>query len=221
VISHRLGFVGLLGLLVAAAPGQPEDRGVELAFLNQTHSNLDLELAPIREGPLAIQLSSPRHRMTLHRNRLVLIPTASQDAEAWVAAEFEGEGDLVADVEGGSLATRLRDHVEAPRQIVELRGKARVARDAEGYTLRVVEAPPSVPVRIRSGLVGRCVALCRGLGLFAMVDCARLERALSTVRVPLRSDQATLRLPRSQLSETERAYLDRFVPSSPARGREP
>ncbi len=217
MISRRLGFAGLLGLLVAAAPAPPEDRGVELAFLNQTHSNLDIELAPIREGPLAIHLSSPRHQMTLHRNRLVLIPTASEDAEARVAAEFEGEGDLVADVEGVSLATRLRDHVVAPRQIVELRGKVRVARDEEGYTLRVVEAPPSVPVRIRSGLVGRCVALCRGLGLFAMVDCARLERALSTVRVPLRSDQATLRLPRAQLRATERAYLDRFVPPSPAR----
>jgi hypothetical protein len=216
VTSRHLGFVGLLGLLVAATLAPPKDRGVELAFLNQTHTNLDIELAPIQEGPLAIQLSSPSHQMTLHRNRLVLSRSASEDPDAWVAAEFEGAGDLVAEVEGGSLATRLRDHVVAPRQIVELRGKARVTRDAEGYTLRVVEAPPSVPVRIRSGIVGRCVVLCRGLGLFAMVDCARLERSLSTVRVPLRSDQAALRLPRAQLRATDRAYLDRFVgPSVP------
>lgn len=212
--SRRLGFAGLLGLLVAATPAPPEDPGIELAFLNQTHTNLDIELAPIREGPLAIHLSSPSHQMTLHRNRLVLSPSAGEDPDARVAAEFEGAGDLVADVEGGSLATRLRDHVVAPRQIVELRGKARVTRDAEGYTLRVMEAPPSVPVRIRSGVVGRCVALCRGLGLLAVVDCARLERALSTVRVPLRSDQATLRLPRAQLRASDRAYLDRFVPPS-------
>jgi hypothetical protein len=170
VTSRRLGFVGLLGLLVAATPAPPEDRGVELAFLNQTHTNLDIELAPIQEGPLAIHLSSPSHQMTLHRHRLVLSPSASGDPDAWVAAEFEGAGDLVAEVEGVSLATRLRDHVVAPRQFVELRGKARVTRDAEGYTLRVVEAPPSVPVRIQSGVVGRCVALCRGLGHRAYLD---------------------------------------------------
>jgi hypothetical protein len=221
VTSRRLGFAGLLALLVAATPAPPEDRGVELTFLNQTHTNLDIELAPIQEGPLAIHLSSPSHQMTLHRNRLVLRPSASEDPDAWVTAEFEGAGDLVAEVEGASLATRLRDHVVAPRQVVQLRGKARVTRNAEGYTLRVVEAPPSVPVRIRSGVVGRCVALCRGLGLFAMVDCARLERALSTVQVPLRSDQATLRLPRAQLSATDRAYLDRFVPPSEPRGPSP
>jgi len=55
------------------------------------------------------------------------------------------------------------------------------------------------------------VAICRGLGLLAVVDCERLERALSTVQVPIRSDQAALRIPRDRLSEADRAYLDRFA----------
>ena len=154
-----------------------------------------------RRARSPIQLSSPSHRLTLHRNRLVLTPSAGGDPDAWVEAEFEGAGDLVADLEGGSLATQLRDHVVVPRQTVRLRGKVRVTRDAESYRLRVLEAPPSVPVRIRSGLVDRCVAVCRGLGLLAVVDCGRLERALSTVQVPIRSDQAALRLPHARLSE--------------------
>ena len=208
---RHLGLLGLLGLLLAATPDPPAGQGIELAYLNQTRTNLDVELAPIQEGPLSIQLSSPSHRLTLHRNRLVLTPSADGDPDAWVGAEFEGAGDLVADLEGGTLATQLQDQVVVPRQTVRLRGKVRVARDAESYRLRVLEAPPSVPVQIRSGLISRCVAVCRGLGLLAVVDCGRLERALSTVQVPIRSDQAILRLPYDQLSATDRAYLDRFV----------
>jgi hypothetical protein len=211
VTWQHLGLAGLLGLLMATTSAPPAGQGVELAYLNQTRTNLDFELAPIQEGPLSIQLSSPSHRLTLHRNRLVLTPGADGDPDVWVGAEFEGAGDLVADLEGGTLATQLRDHVVVPRQVVQLRGKARVTRDAESYRLRVLEAPPSVPVRIRSGLIDRCVAVCRGLGLLAVVDCGRLERALSTVQVPIRSDQAILRLPNARLSATDRAYLDRFV----------
>jgi hypothetical protein len=205
------GFFGLLGLLVAATPAPPADEGIELGYLNQTYADLDVALAPIQEGPLAVRLSSPSHRLTLHRNRLVLSPSAGVDPDAWVEAEFEGAGDLVADLEGAPLATQLRDHVVVPRQTVRLRGKARITRDEESYRLRVSEAPPSVPVRIRSGVVGRCVAVCRGLGLLAVVDCERLERALSTVQVPIPSDQRTLQLPDARLSATDRAYLDRFV----------
>jgi hypothetical protein len=210
-MPRRLGLVGLLGLLVAATPAPPADPGVELAHLNQTYADLDLDLAPIREGPLSVQLSSPRHRITLHGNRLVLRSNASGDPDVWVEAEFEGAGDLVADVGSGSMTTRFRDHVVAPRQVLRERGRARITRDAEGYTLRLLEAPPSVPVRIRSGVVGRCVALCNGLGLLAVVDCGRLERALSTVRVPLDAERAALRLPLAELSPRLRAYLDRFV----------
>jgi len=204
-----LGLVGLLGLLLAAA--LPAEPGIELTHLNGTYAGLGVGLAPIREGPLAIRLSSPSLELTLHRNRLVLNPSEGGDPDARVEAEFEGAGDLVAQIEGGTLATRFRDPVVVPRQVVELRGKARVTRDPEGYTLHVVEAPSSVPVRIRSGAVGRCVTVCRGLGLLAVVDCGRLERTLSTLQVPIRSGQTGLRVPRARLGASDRAYLDRFV----------
>jgi len=207
----RVGFVALLGLLAAALSAPPDDPGVELGYLNQTHSNLDIEIPPIQEGPLRVRLSSPSHRLTLHHNRLVLQPSGGRDPDAWVEAELEGAGDLVAKIESGSVATQFQDHVIVPRQVVRLQGKARVARDAESYMLRLVEGPSSVPVRIRSGVIDRCVALCKGLGMFTAVDCGRLEKALSTVHVPLRSEETALRIPRAQLAESERAYLDRFV----------
>jgi len=203
------GLVGLLGLLLAAA--LPAESGIELTHLNGSYADLGVGLAPIREGPLAIRLSSPNLELTLHRNRLVLNSSEGGDPDARVEAEFEGSGDLVAQVEGGTIATRFRDPVVVPRQAVELRGKARVTRDPDGYTLHVVEAPPSVPVRIRSGAVRRCVTVCKGLGLLAVVDCGRLERSLSTLQVPIRSDQAALFLPSARLGASDRAYLDRFV----------
>lgn len=207
----RLGFVALLGVLTAALSAPPNDPGVELTYLNQTHTDLDLEFPPIQEGPLAIRLSSPSHELSLHRNRLVLVPNRAGSADAWAEAEIEGAGDLVAKIDSGSLATQFQDRVIVPRQVVRFQGKTRVVRDAEGYVLRLVEGPPSVPVRIRSGVVDRCVALCNGLALFSAVDCGRLETALSTVNVPLRAEESALRIPRAKLSESERVYLDRLV----------
>ena len=209
---RQLGLVGLLGLLIAASPAPPADQGIELTYLNQTYSDLEADLAPIQEGPLAIQLSSPSQQLTLHRNRLVLTANPGGAPDAWVEAEFEGEGDLVADIEGGTLTTQLRDRVVVPRQTVQKRGKVRIERDEESYLLHVLEAPPSVPVQIRSDLVGRLVGICKGMGLFAVVDCVRFERALSTVNIPIRSDgQTVLRLPHARLSAADRAYLDRFA----------
>jgi hypothetical protein len=211
VTWSRIGFLAFFGVLVAALSSQPGGTGVELGYLNQTHTNLDVEIPPIREGPLAIQLSSPSHRLTLHRNLLVLGPSAGGEPDAWGEAEIEGAGNLVAKIEGGSMATQFQDRVIVPRQVVQLRGKVRVARNAESYTLRLVDGPPNVPVRIRSGVIDRCVAICNGLGIFTAVNCGRLEKALSTVHVPLRSEETALRLPRARLTEGERAYLDRFV----------
>ncbi len=207
----RVGFVALLGVLAAALSAPPDDPGVELTYLNQTHTDLNAEFPPIQEGPLAIRLSSPSHELTLHHNRLILVPSRGGNADAWAEAEIEGAGDLVAKIESGSMATQFQDRVIVPRQVVRLQGKARVSRDAESYLLRLVEGPPSVPVRIRSGVIDRCVALCNGLALFSAVNCGRLETALSTLNVPLRAEESALRIPRVELSESERAYLDRVV----------
>jgi hypothetical protein len=207
----RLGLVAFLGLLAAAISAPPEGPGVELRYLNQTHTDLDVEVPPIREGPIAIRLSSPSHQLTLHRNLLVLNASEGRDPDAWVEAEVEGAGDLVARIESGSVATQFQDRVIVPHQVLRLRGKARVSRQAEDYLLRMVEGPANLPIRIRSRVIDSCVALCRGLGMFAAVDCGRLQKALSTVHVPLRPEETALRIPRARLGESERAYLDRFV----------
>lgn len=214
VVLRWVGVVLLLGLgggAGAAPPTEAGAGGIEIAYLNQTYTDLAGEIAPIGEGPLTIRLASPAHRVTLHRNRLVLVPNAGGDPEAWVEAEFEGRGDLVAHVEGGPMATRFEDRVAAPRQTLRLRGKARVARDPQGYTVFLVAAPPSAPVEIRSGVVADIVGVCESLAILGALDCGRLERALSRVNVPLRPERTAVRLPRERLSAAEIAYLDRFA----------
>lgn len=204
----------LLGLAAGAGAAPPVDAGsggIEIRYLNRTYTDLDGEIAPIAEGPLAIRLASPAHQVTLHRNRLVLLPAAGGDPEAWVEAEFEGRGDLVADVEGGPMATRFEDRVAAPRQTLRLRGRARVTRDAHGYTVALVDTPPSAPLEIRSGLVADVVGVCESLAIFGAVNCGRLERALSRVNLPLRPERTRMHLPRERLSADEIAYLDRFA----------
>ena len=208
---RRLGFVGLLGLLVAASPAPPQEGGVELAYLNRTYDNSDVALAPIREGPLAIRAQLAETPADAARQPAGTDPQRRRRSGCVAGGGVRGRRRPGGQRRGRIPATRLQDHVVAPRQVVQLRGKTRVTRDAQSYTLHVIEAPASVPVRIRSGVVSRCVAFCRALGLFAVADCARLQRSLSTVQVPLRSEQAALRIPRERLSATDRSYLDRFV----------
>jgi hypothetical protein len=217
VIRLSLRPRGLRALILATAAvpalaAPSADPGIEFAYLNATHTNLDGSLAPIQEGPLTVRLSSPDHRLLVHRNRLVLTPGASADPDAVMEAEVEGEGDLIADLEGGGVVgTRFEDRVAAPRQNVSVAGKARVTRDATSYAIALVEGPASVPLRIQSRVAGQVVGVCRGLALFAPMSCDRLAAALATVQVPLPGPEKAFVLPRERLTEPERAYLDRFV----------
>ena len=187
------------------------DDGVEIAYLNRTWTHLEGELNPVQEGPLSVRLRSPQQRVSVHRNRLVLAVVRPGESDAQIEARFEGEGQLVADIEGGPFATTLTDRVSAPLQSVRVQGRVRITRDADAYHVRFVDAPASAPVKIQSRLVGEVVGLCEQLGGLAVVDCDRLRESLSTVQVPLGGGDRALRLPREQLGAEERAYLDRFA----------
>jgi hypothetical protein len=203
-----------LPLLVALAGiggARGADEGIEIAYLNRTWTDLEGELDPVREGPLSVRLRSPQQRVTVHHNRLVLAAVRPGETDARVEARFEGEGQLVADVEGGPFATTLTDRVRAPLQSVLVKGRVSITRDADAYQVRFVDGRTSAPVKIESRLAGEVVALCGDLGGLAVVDCNRLRESLSTVQVPLAGGDRALRLPRESLGAQERAYLDRFV----------
>ena len=90
---RHLGLVGLLGLLMAATPAPPADQGIELTYLNQTHTDMDFDLAPIQEGMLSIQLSSPSHRLHEPQN------TEGAGAAAEISAKL---GCSAASTSGGT-----------------------------------------------------------------------------------------------------------------------
>jgi hypothetical protein len=200
----------LVGLAVLPARADGPDRGIQIGYLNRTWTDLPGDARPVEEGPLSVRLRSPRNRITVHRNRLVLAPRPGGAPEARVEAELEGEGQLVADVGDGSFATSFTDRVSAPRQTVRIAGRARITRDAEGYLVTLVDGPASAPLEIRSQAIGRVLGLCEELGWLAALDCGRLRGSLSTVQVPL-DGEVGLSLPRERLAADERAYLDRFV----------
>lgn len=195
---------------LAGAPASDGD-GIEIGYLNRTWTELAPDAIPVTEGPLSVRLRSPQNRVTVHRNRLVLAPREGGDPDARIEAEFEAEGELVADVGGGRHATSFTDRVTAPRQSVRVAGRARVSRDADAYHLTLVDGPASAPVEIQSRAIGRVLGFCEQIGWLAAVECGRLRGSLSTVRVPLGDRDRTLHLPRERLDAEERAYLDRFV----------
>lgn len=193
--------------------------GIELAWLNRTYAGVSGTLTTVREGPLEVRLSSPDAELTLHRNRLILVPDgAGPEADVHLLADLEGAGDLVADVDAGPYADRLTDRLVVPRQQVRVQGRARVERHPEGYLVRLRDLPPSAPLRIQSRLVGRIVGVCRSVGRLTGASCGALAAALSTVDVPLGASERRLFLRRDQLAPAERAYLERLLDPAPTAG---
>ena len=196
---------------VPAAPPGPES--VELAFLVGEYTDLETHLEPVRQGGLEIRWSSPEHRIVVHRNLLTLTrpPDATDGtADASFEVEFEGEGQLVAEITGAGAPRQLHDDVSAERQTVTVAGRIRLARGDGGYTLEIVEAPPSVALRIRSELAGQIVSLCQVLEKipFLPVSCRGLDRALSVVSVPLPRAGETFFLAADRLTASEIEVFD-------------
>jgi hypothetical protein len=211
-----LAVCALAAPLALAEEPVPERGGIEIGYLNRTWTDLAGEAVPVEEGPLRVRLRSPQNRITLHRNRLALAPReGGDDPEARIEADFEGEGELVADVEGGRFSTSFTDRVSAPRQRVRVAGRARVTRDADAYHVALVDESATASVDVRSQAVARVLEFCEEVGWITGLDCGRLRRSLSRVQVPLGGPARALRLPRDRLGPEERAYLDRFVSQAP------
>jgi len=212
----------------AADPLGAGTEGIELGFFNGVYEDLESGLRPVRQGPLVIRFSSPEHRFEVHGNRLALRPVPdAEDAEdgdgegavfdARVEVDFEGEGVLIADVEGAGTTRRLVDAVTVPRQTAVVRGRARIGRTAGGYRITLVEVEPTVGVEIRSAVAGQIVDLCRALAVLPLVDlgCASLEQALRVVRAPLPDPGTELHLPEGYLDADERRFFERLIPPPP------
>lgn len=205
----------LLVLLAGPAPAMAE--GVELGFLNVTYTGLDSGLEPIREGPLTISLSSPEHRLTVYSSRLTLQPIAGDAPGGRFAArleiELDGEGRLIADVEGAGARKRFADEVTASRQTVVATGEVTVEAVADGFLFTLEKPGPAVALEIQSALAGQIVGLCRALAVLPLFDlgCDSLERGLSVARIPMPKPGTPVLLRYAVLSESEREALEAMV----------
>ena len=191
--------------LPAAAEGPAE---IGIGFANGNYENLDADLEPIRQGSLTIRVSSPRHRLTVHGNRLTLAPRGDGTLDAAIEIDFEGHGDLIADVE---RVGRFEDRVAAPRQSARAAGVVRLSRAGGNYVFTVVSADPSARLTIASGIASQVVGACRAFSIFLRLPCGGLEQALSVVDVPMPGPGEQLVLRADLLSGGEKAFLDRFV----------
>lgn len=213
-MSSRSRILVLVLLLLAALLASAGERGeIELAFVNGEWADLDSGLQPVRRGALTIHVASPEHRVTVHRNRLTLARSGDGPVDASLEVEFEGEGQIVADVESAGLRNRIEDQVAAPRQTVTVWAKVRFERADGGYLMTIAEAQPTVDLEIQSDLAGRLVALCKVFDKVPLirVDCAGIETALSVVTVPMPGPGEQFLIPGERMTEDEKAFFDRFL----------
>lgn len=208
--THRSVVVGLaLALWCLPGPSAAEGAGgLEIGFVNGAYENLDTAPQPIRQGGVTIRLSSPEHRFTVHGNRLTLAANGDGTVDAAMEVDFEGGGQLIADVES---IGRFEDRVAVPRQTARAAGTLRLARDADSYLFTIVTADPSVRLTIHSGLAGQVVGACRVFALLMSLPCDGLEQSLAAVHVPIPGPGEQVRVRADLLSDEERGFLDRFV----------
>ncbi len=192
------------------AAGDDPASGIEIAFVNGVYEDLDSNLRPIRQGSITIRVSSPEHRLTVHGNRLSLAPNGDGTLGAVMTVEFEGNGHLIADVEG---IGRFEDLVEAPRQRARAAGSVRLSRAGGNYIFTVEAADPSVRLEIESGVARQVVGACRTLALlpFVRLPCGGLEKSLQAVDVPMPGPGEQFQVPADLLSNQEKIFLDRYV----------
>lgn len=207
--------IAIAGLSLAASVAQgaaaAEPRTLAFSKLNRSYENLVGDLQPITEGPLTVELSSPSHTLVLKQNRLVLTPGAAGDYLARLELDILGKGQLIADVEGAGLSTRLQDELYVPPQKLALAARVRMRRVEGGYEVTPLELPAKIEINIQSKLSNTLLSLCDGVALFTGLDCAALDRALSRVAVPLPAAGGSHLLPDSDLTEGDRAALDALL----------
>jgi hypothetical protein len=209
-------------LAVAAAPTllAAEPRAFSFDKLNRSYENLVGDLQPITEGPLTVELSSPSHILVLKSNRLVLTPAGGGAGrqQAHLELEILGKGQLVADVEGAGLSTRLQDELYVPPQTLTLDAKIDLRRVEGGYQVTTLEMPARIDIKMQSKLSNQLISLCGGVALFTGLDCDALERALSVATIPLPAGGGPYLMSDSDLTDADRAALDALLaPGAPGR----
>ncbi len=200
-------------LVLTLAAGSASADDVELSYLKGTFNDLDSDLQPVQQGPLTIHVSSPKHRLTVDRNRLTLTPNRKGHFDAAIEVSLDGEGHLIADLKGAGLDTTFTDDVKVPPQTVRASGEISLERADDGYVFTIERAGPAVALQIESNVAGQIVNLCRTLSFipFFGASCDALEEGLSVVSIPMPEPGASFLLPASYLTEAEQKFFDDLI----------
>jgi hypothetical protein len=198
-------------LSLAAAPRAA--RELKLEKMNRVYSDLVGELAPLAAGPVAVRLSSPRQVVSVRDHTARLTPTGGGRFEGTLEIDLLGKGELVADLDLGGSVQRMTDELILPPQRVTLEGAARLARVEGGYRIVTERMPARVPVEIRSRLINQIVSACEGAALLSLgaIECESLTAALERPAIPLPAAGGEYFLADAELTEADRAELDRLI----------
>lgn len=201
----------LLGAALPSPPGQ-----FRFERFNRSYPEVVPQIAPIVQGPLTIQLSSPKSNLTLRSHFLRLEPSPGGSHSAELRVEFQGKGWLVADVDvAGFTGTRLQDEVVVPAQAATLEGRVKVTREPGAYVVTTEQLPKQIRVKIQSGMAAQMVSFCdRVPTLIGDLDCDRLDQALSSAVVPLPPAGESYLLEDADLTPQERQQLESYLASS-------
>lgn len=210
-IAAALAFLGTSAVAIAEEAALGDAPTLELSLINGVWIDpAPPTFAPIKRGPITVNVSSPHQRVAVHRNRLRLSPLGEGRLSAFFEVELEGEGEIVAKLSAG-VSSRFEDEVLLPRQTLRLSGVIRVAEDPEGFLITLEELPPELELRIESRMLGNLISACKGLGSFLPIDCEGFGRDLEQVRIPTPAAGERVLLPASYLTEAERAVFAAFA----------
>ena len=205
-------------LLLPALPALAET--AEISAANGTYSQLGAQIEPIIQGPFTIAVASPQHQLKVHANRLDLQKGPGLTVDARFEVELEGFGDLIADVSGpNDSRSHFEERVTARRQRVRVAASMRLQKVPQGYLWTLLTPlTPTIDFVVESGLSAKLVGTCKALQvlpLLAIFDCGALERALTTLKVPMPKAGTQWLVSPERLTASEKSFLDRFALASP------
>ncbi len=186
--------------------------------LNQAYKDMAPKISEIKKGPLTIHLASPKQVIVLHEHVLTVSPLSDRIHSLRLQVDFDGEGDLVANIDLMGISGNLSDRFWIPRQKKEVMAEARIIKTDKGYEIKPIKLPKAVKVRIRTGLSNNLVDWCNGMSLLSpsFLDCQGIERSLTELTVPLHQDR-TYFLEASSLTLEEEKSLGQYLGNLGAR----
>lgn len=195
----------------ATATGTTTETAFTFDKLNREYANEVTEAQPMEQGGIRLVLTSPQNRVRLTRHELRLSPLADGTHRAVLDVEFEGGGQVEAEISIAGAASRVADEVTVPLQSKTFEGRVIIRRTEAGYVFTALELPENVTVAIESQLAGRFLQTCRLMRAVLPLDCNALDTLLSQVVLPLPEPGQSFLLPTTELTDQNRRALDGYL----------